>query len=301
MTMPNFLIIGAAKAGTTSLHHYLRQHPEIYMAGPKKELRFFALEGEKLDFRGPGDQKALRFSITDVEAYRRKFDGVSDEKAIGESSPLYIYSPKAPGRIAHYIPDAKLIAVLRNPVERAYSCFLHLVRDGREPLDDFSQALREEEARIERNYEPGWHYKEGGFYYAQLSRYFGLFDRQRIRVYLYEDWKADPTGVLGDIFEFLEVDKRFVPDMSVRHNVSGVPRNKTLHALLTKSSPIKAGIKPLIPTRFRKLVWTNLKNRNLREPPSLSPEVRGQLIETYREDVLKLQALIGRDLSRWLE
>ncbi len=300
MTMPNFLIIGAAKAGTTSLHHYLRQHPQIYMS-PEKELRFFALEGEKLDFRGPGDQKALRFSITDIEAYRRQFEGVSDERAIGESSPLYIYSPKAPGRIAHYIPDAKLIAVLRDPVERAYSCFLQLVRHGREPLDDFSHALREEKARIRRNYEPGWHYREGGFYYAQLSRYFELFDRERIRVYLYEDWKADPVDVLRDVFGFLGVDEGFVPDMSVRHNVSGVPRNKTLNALLTKPNPIKSSIKPFIPARLRNLAWTNLKRRNLREPPPLSPEVRQQLIGTYREDLLKLQTLIGRDLSRWLE
>jgi hypothetical protein len=298
--MPNFLIIGAAKAGTTSLYYYLKQHPEIYMSSVK-EPKFFALEGEKLDFRGPGDRDAHRSSVTEIEAYRRLFEGALNERAVGDASPVYIYSPKALERIKHYVPDAKLIAVLRDPVERAYSSFLHLVRDGREPLDDFARALQEEELRAKRNYAPIWHYKEGGFYYAQLSRYFEHFDERKIRVYLYEDLKTNPTGALRDAFWFLGVDESFVPDVSVRHNVGGVPRNKSLHAFLAGSNPIKAGIKPFIPTGVRKRVAASLKTRNLHRPPQLSPELRRQLIEVYREDILKLQVLIQRDLSVWLE
>lgn len=300
MTMPNFLIIGAAKSGTTSLYSYLIQHPQVY-ASPLKEPRFFALEGEELDFRGPGDLRALRSSVTDLGAYRALFDGVTEERAIGEASPVYLMSEKAPRRIAHYIPDAKLIAVLRDPAQRAYSGYLHLVRDGYEPLDDFSQALREEETRIERNYAPHWHYKEAGFYHAHLSRYLEHFDERQLRVYFYEDLMNDPAGVLRDVFGFLGVDEDFLPDMSFRHNPSGVPRNKTLNAFLMRSNPIKTLIKPLVPSGIRERAVSNVRTRNLRRPPRLCPDVRRRLIEVYREDTLKLQGLVGRDLSGWLE
>lgn len=300
MVMPNFLIIGAAKAGTTALYEYLRQHPQIYMS-PVKETNFFALEGEKVDFRGPGDQEAINsFSITDLESYILQFQGVSNEIAIGEASPLYLYSSKAPERIKFYIPHAKLIAILRHPVERAYSSFLHLGRDGREPLIDFAQALREEKARIENNWEHIWHYQQMGFYYTQLKRYYDIFDRSQIKVYLYEDFKTRPFSILQDIFRFLGVDETFIPDMSIKANVSGIPKKKVMHDFLTKPNPIKTILKPFFPARLRQRIVTDLKNRNLVKP-ELSPEIRKQLIQMYREEILKLQDLIQRDLSKWLE
>lgn len=300
MTMPNFLVIGAGKSGTSSLYHYLKQHPQIYMS-PVKETRFFAFEGEELDFCGPGDLEAHRSTVTDIETYRALFDSVSGERAVGEVSPMYMYAPKSPGRIKHYIHEAKLIAVLRDPVERAYSSFLHLVRDGREPLDNFAWALQEEEFRIKCNYAPLWRYKELGFYYAQLSRYFEHFDGKKIQIYLYEDLKEDPVGVMQDIFEFLDVDESFVPDISARYNIGGVPKNKSLHAFLTKPNSVKAAVRPFVPAGMRRRLGDGLKSQNLRNPPQVSPEMRRQLIEVYREDVLKLEDLIQRDLSGWLE
>src|SRR5688572_7713518 len=130
MVMPNFLIIGAAKAGTTSLYSYLNQHPQIFMS-PVKEPNFFALEGEKLNFRGPGDAQVInRYSITQLESYRAHFKGITQETCIGEASTLYLDHPKAVERIQHYTPKARLITILRDPVERAFSNFLHAVRDG---------------------------------------------------------------------------------------------------------------------------------------------------------------------------
>jgi hypothetical protein len=300
MTMPNFLIIGAGKSGTTSLYHYLRQHPEIYMS-PVKEPKFFAVEGKKLDFRGPNDDEHMnRKSITDVDAYRALFGGVTDEKAIGEASPLYLYSPEAPGRIKHYLPEVKLIAILRNPVDRAFSSYLHCIRDRGEPLDDFAQALQEEERRIENGWGPIWHYKNVGFYSAQLERYFDTFRRDQIKIFLYDDLKGDPTGVLRSIFSFLEVGDTRLPDLSVKHNISGVPRSRLVHELLNKPNPIKSAFRPLLPAKLRKRLNFNLTGRNLVRP-QLSPEVRKQLIDVYSEDILKVQGLIDRDLSRWLE
>lgn len=142
MTMPNFLIVGAQKAGTTSLHYYLKQHPQIYMR-PRKEPHFF--EGMHWDFYRPG---RIMLAVTDLADYQALFEGVTDEKAIGEASASYLYSPKAPTLIKRSIPDARLIAILRNPPDRAYSNFLHCVRGGRESIVDFAEALRVEEERI---------------------------------------------------------------------------------------------------------------------------------------------------------
>ena len=298
MTMPNFLIIGAMKAGTTALYTYLEQHPQVYMS-PVKEPNFFAFEDERMGFLAPQDQEGInRTSVTDIEAYRALFKGVTNEVALGEASHWYLYSPKAPGRIRHHIPDAKLIAVLRDPVERAYSQFLHFVRDGQEPLSDFALAVQEEERRIRNNWAFG-RYASRGFYHAQLKRYFDAFDRRQIKVYLYEDLSADPVGVIQDIFRFIGVDEAFVPEMSVKPNVSGVPRNRTLHALLTRPQRIKAVLQPHLPAGVLRLA-SDLRDRNLAKP-QLAPEVRRQMIEMYREDILKLQDLIDRDLSKWLE
>ncbi len=153
MTLPNFLVIGATKSGTTSLYTYLKQHPEVYM--PMKEPNFFALEGrEPPFFRGPeGWKEPSQKRITDLEGYRTLFAGASGEKAMGEVSPLYLYAPQAAYRIRRYVPEAKLVAILRNPVERAYSAYMHLVREDREPLG-FAEALKEEERRIQSNWGP---------------------------------------------------------------------------------------------------------------------------------------------------
>lgn len=301
--MPNFLIIGAMKAGTTALYTYLEQHPQIYMS-PTKEPNFFAFEDEDLYLRWPDDQKGVnRTSVTDIDAYRALFRGASGEKAIGEASHWYLYSPEAPERIRHHIPGVKLIVILRDPVERAYSHFLHSVRTGTERLSDFAQALREEEAGARKPWDFE-DYVDRGFYYPQLKRYFDTFDRDQIRLYLYEDLNTDPLGLLRNLHEFLGVDETFVTDVSFRRNVSGIPKSRALDAALRRPHPIRHALKLHLPSGMRRRIsksLANLRTRNLVKPPQLSPEVRKQLKEIYREDTLKLQGLIDRDLSWQLE
>lgn len=258
---PNFIILGAAKAGTTALYHYLKQHPQIYVT-PLKETNYFALAGEKLDFRGPGDADYVNsLSITDEAAYRAQFDGVTDEIAVGEASPLYLYHPHAAARIREAVPDARLVAILRNPIDRAYSAFLHLVRDGREPERDFARVLQLEPERIAANWEHIWHLAAMGRYEEQLRRYYDLFPREQIKVYLYRDLRTDQTGVLRDLFAFLGADPDFRPDCTQRYNEATLPAS---------------------------------------ERPPLLPEVRRALQEQLRPDILRLQDLIGRDVSHWL-
>ena len=298
MTMPNFLLIGAAKSGTTSLYHYLRQHPQVYMS-PIKGPRFFAFQGGEPDFRGPGDLKMVSQLITDIEGYRSLFAGVSGEKAVGEASAWYLYVPETAYRIRCHVPQAKLIAVLRNPVDRAYSHFQFRRAQGGEELTDFARALDAEEERVRERWGPDFHYKRMGFYHEQLTRYYELFEPEQIRVWLYEDLKEDPSGVMQDMFQYLGVNDAFVPE-TLRHNVSGTPKSRALQTFIQRPNPLKSFIKPFVPEKMRRRIRVNLRNRNLAKPPM--PEgVREQLTEAYREDILKLQGLLGRDLSSWLK
>lgn len=298
MTMPNFLIIGAPKAGTTALYNYLKEHPQIYMS-PIKEPKFFALEGEEINFQGPRDM--TKDYITDIESYRNLFKNVSNEIAIGEASPWYLHIPQSSQRIHHYIPDVKLIAILRNPVERAYSQFLSLVQRDFEPLTDFGQALAAEAERISNNWSPRWYYKERGFYYTQLQPYFNLFNRDRIKIFLYEDLKSDSSGLVKEVFNFLGVDNTFTPNISRKHNVTRVPKNRSLYRLISQPNPIKSLLRPFLPPNLRRDITSKLTDISVKSKPDIKPEIRHRLIEEYREDILRLQDLIQRDLSQWLK
>ncbi len=302
MTMPNFLVIGAPKAGTSALYSYLQQHPQIFMSAVK-EPHFFSFENEEIKAKGPGDQERLAGTVTRLEEYQKLFELVSDEIAIGEASTTYLSSAKAAERIKYHLPQVKLIAILRNPVDAAYASFLHLRRDGDESINDFALALQQEEERIAKNWEGIWHYKNRGFYYQQVKRYFDIFNREQIRIYRYQDFKNNPVKILQDIFGFLEVDQSFTPDMSEKHNVSAMPKNQALNRLLVKPNPLKSTINLILPQDFRSQIASKIKSWNLSQyqKPQMSLEIRQQLTEEYREDILQLQDLIRQDLSSWLE
>ncbi len=300
MTLPNFLLIGAAKSGTTSLYRYLEQHPQIYANA--KEPSYFAFAGQRVTFAGPGDEAGfVRRMVTDLREYEALFDGVTTEKVYGEASVIYLYQPQASLRIKQCIPGVKLIAILRHPVERAFSSYLHLRRDGREPLTNFMAALQAEEARIKANWEHQWHYANLGFYYTQLKRYYDLFPAEQIAVYLYDDLQQQPDGLGRDIFRFLEVDEEFRLDMSVKYNVSGKPKSGRLHTFLIQPNWIKDMVRPLLPRFMRRRMGLQIKQWNVETvKPELPEEARQYLFNLYRDEIVRLQTLIDRDLSHWL-
>jgi sulfotransferase family protein len=302
VTLPNFLLLGTAKAGTTSMFRYLELHPEVFGASPK-EPKFFAYENEDIRFQGPGDQIKNWLMVTRLEAYQALFAGVTNQKAIGEATAFYLYVPKAAERIRYHVPQAKLIAILRDPADRAYSAYLHLVRDGREPVHNFAQALQLEQSRIAQNYQPAWHYRSVGYYYAQIKRYYDLFPRQQMRIFLYEDLKTNPLKVLKEVFQFLEIDDSFVPDLGVRHNVGAFPRNWWLEKFMLNLLPLRRKVVPRLPRGMRWRVIQGLKKLerwNRIPAPPLPVDIRAQLVAGYEEDILRLQDLLGRDLSAWL-
>jgi hypothetical protein len=263
---------------------------------PIKEPNFFALADQEAGSASPKDGMISRRTrgplkvvrIADIESYRALFQQVVCEVAIGEASPSYLITPGTPERIKHFLPDVRLIAMLRNPVDRAYSAHsLRWLYGGYERAG-FGQAIRD----------IYW-----GFYYIHLKGYFAIFDRAQIRVHLYEDFRADPAWVLQDIFQFLGVSDTFAPDLSVQYNVGGVPKNRVWRVFLQGLGSVAAMFKPLIPVAVRPKtvgMLNRLQGRAFVKPPPLEPAARAELIEVYREDVLKLQDLLQRDLSAWL-
>lgn len=204
MKLPNFLIIGAMKAGTTSLHHYLGQHPDIFVA-PTKETNFFAQESA-LCFTGR--------TVSLPDEYAAQFSAATTQKAIGESSPAYLAVPLAPERIARMLPHAKLIVILRNPIDRAYSHYLMRRRQGREERKTFEDVLSEPDR------DPEHSYTERGFYGTFIERYLKHFPREQLKIFLYEDLVNDPKSVVHACFEFLEVDPDVLVDTNERHNAN---------------------------------------------------------------------------------
>jgi Sulfotransferase family len=294
--LPNFLIIGAAKAGTSSLYRYLGQHPGVFMS-PWKEPNFFSYEGKEIEIGGPLDDDY----ITDIETYSRLFDGVTTEVAVGEASVACLHRAEAPAHIRDRVPDAKLIAVLRDPVDRAYSSFLHLRREGKEPLGDFLRAVDAEESRMRANWNPLYYYTRLGLYSTQLKRYFDQFPREQIRVYLYEDLCTNPLAMMRDMFSYLGVDDRFAPDMSARYNVSMLHRSRRLYEFL-RDPPhrVRSLARVLLPASVRRQTYLRLHRRNTVPAPPLAAEHRARLLPRFEREVLELQSLIRRDLSAWL-
>jgi hypothetical protein len=300
--MPNFLVLGTARSGTTSLYNYLSQHPAIYMS-PIKEPNFFAFTGESTAGRGAGFQKMFDGAVTDPAEYRALFEDVTTETRYGEASTKYLYLPRTVGTIRRYVPDAKMVVVLRDPVDRAYSHFLLTLKDGKEPLADFGKALEAEPQRIREDWDTSHHYANRGYYARQLRRFFDVFPREQFRIYLYDDLKRDPASLMRDLFRFLEVDENFPVDTRTAHHSSRMvrtPKSEFWATAMVKPSRTRTFLKRMLPAPLREPVSRRLHQRATFQPPLL-PEVRARLIAGYREDILQLQELLGRDLSAWLE
>jgi hypothetical protein len=301
LILPNFFIIGADKAGTTGLYETLKQHPNIYMS-PVKEPHFFAFQNEPPISPGPGGGYYHLVTVWRPQEYAMLFSGITNQRAIGEASAGYMRSQLAARRIKQNLPHARLIAILRHPTERAYSNY-NFARGWGEPEPTFEQALAREQERIRDGWFSGIYYKLNGFYYDQLAVYYDLFPHQQLKVYLYEDWKNTPQTMLCDLFRFLEVDDNFIPEIR-QSNVTLFPKSRRLHNLATNSARI-AQLTSFLPTTIRRAIASTIRRIdnqfNLVSPPPLDPETRARLTADYREDILKLQNLIGRDLSHWLK
>lgn len=303
VNIPNFFIVGAAKAGTTSLYHYLRQHPDIFIS-PIKEPKFFSVTANRFPHCGPGDIDVDNTIIKNLNDYLSLFANVSTQKCIGEASAdyLYFHTHVAPA-IKAFNPKAKIIIILRNPIDRAFSAYKHLVRDGRGTLQ-FEDALKkEEEERKKSNYEFIWFYKDLGFYYSQVKTYIEIFGRERVGIYLFDDLKTKPYKVLSDIFNFLEIENNTDIDFFKPYNTSEIPKLKILHEfLINYDHPLKRYMRPILLRILGKERIESIVNYFKRHNQiKIHPDTKSYLINLYRNDILSLQDLLKIDLSGWLK
>ncbi|MBL3658896.1 sulfotransferase family protein [Fulvivirga sediminis] len=297
--LPNLLVVGVAKCGTSSLHQYLEQHPEVYMSHTK-EPRYISSQVTDLPLGGPKDDRVEAWYIKDFDQYKDLFKDVKDEKIIGESSAdTFYFHEKTIPFIKKLYGDPKIIILLRHPVKRSFSAYQHLRRDDREHLS-FEEGLKAEPERIAKNYELIYHYKAVSQYYEGLKAFMDNFSS--VKVVLNEELSSSPSTVMKEVFEFLGVDKNVEVDASARHNMSGVPKSRWLHEFLFEGKKIIVVLRPFVRLFLnkeqRKKVSRKLFERNLTRL-NINKKTQAELFEYYKPDIKKTESLLNRDLSLW--
>ncbi len=298
--LPNFYIAGGARCGSTSLFAYCKAHPQIFMA-PIKEPNYFSYGYGGIPFAGPGRERFYAPAIKDRRTYEALFEGAGDALAVGEASINYMLHPEACAGIRALTPDARLLFVLRQPVERAWSSFQRSRHEGTEKEPDFLAAWHDDERRRAAGHWSSIHrYKS--LYGRHLKVWFETFTREQIKVVLFDDILADSAAVMRDVYGFLGVDPGFVPDTSVVHNRSGEIANPVLRWLWLGTGGLRSVLVPLMPLKWRGRLFPFIaRNQKVRRPKErLDPALRAELTQELRDDILALQDLIGRDLSGWL-
>ena len=284
------------KAATTSLYTYLKQHPDIFM--PKvKETKFFNNFRKDKNFKLQG--KGLK-KISTFKQYHSLFKEVKNETAIGEASPSYIFDENCAKLISQHLPETRIIAILRQPVSRAYSNFLHAKRADSEPERSFVEAFEADNKRIVDNNNPAHYYKAKGCYYNQLKRYYNLFDKKQIKIILFEDIINNPTQTTQGIYNFLGVANSIVPDTSRKTNVSGKPKG-ILGWMLMKLRHYNLLPNIQLSKYLPQFVMRLLFNAVYEKPERLDEQLKKDLTtKHFKSDILKLEKLIEKDLSHWL-
>ena len=300
MTLPDFFVLGAPKAGTTALHAALTHHPGLFMS-PVKEPKFFLCDGPPPTQGGPGDAHSYREWIWRPADYEGLFDAAPPGARRGECTPLYLADPAAHRRIQRAVPDARLVVILRDPVDRAYSNWAHLWADGLEPIDDFVTACAAERGRAEAGWAPFWRYLEIGLYGRQLRHLYTLFPRHQVQVIRYKSLVDDPATTLDAVCRFLGVEEGVIAKAPAK-NVGGyVPPSSYVKALRTvfrHGAAVGAHFPPQV---WRKaslsLQW--LMQRSPEHRPELPAGDRALLIDYFSEDIDIVEQETGWDLSDW--
>jgi hypothetical protein len=302
---PNFFIVGAAKAGTTSLYHYLRQHPDVFMPEDKEPWYFCNL-------REPAPNSAKRYS--DLDAYLTLFADAGDRRAIGEASVSYLTSPGTAERIYARYPDARIIIVLRNPADRVYSWYNFLCQYGVEPGLSLERALADEDRRaaVAAERRETWFVDECILYFnygllaSNIAEFTRCFPKEQIHVALFEDLKARPAEATRAVFEFLDVDPTFTPQRFKVHNPTWFPLSVSLQHQFASRSRLHPFLPNRGPVRFfdRRIVpsvcWLNTVLGQARKQV-FNPSTRRMLLNRYRDDIRETEDLIGRSLQVWLK
>ncbi|WP_214414031.1 sulfotransferase family protein [Sphaerisporangium fuscum] len=301
MALPDFLVIGAPKAGTTALHAALARHPGLYMSRVK-EPKFFLTDGPPPARGGPGDAQTYKEHIWRRPDYEALFDRAPAGALKGESTPFYLYDRQAQRRIRALVPDARLIVILRDPVERAHSNWTHLWSAGLEPVGDVVRACAEEERRIAAGWSAFWHYVSLGRYGEQLEHLFTLFPRENVLFFRYRELVDAPVRTLDRICAFLGVEQGVLRELP-RENVTAHPeptlRHRALSRVLRAGATVGRHLPGALGSRLTEPLEGALQDRARPRRP-LSWEERQALIPLFEDDVALLERVTGEEFGDWL-
>ncbi|MDF0714771.1 sulfotransferase [Muricauda sp. 334s03] len=295
MNLPNFLIVGAAKSGTTTLNYYLDKHSDVLMPTPK-EPKYFSSKFAK--YKGPGDIAFTKKRvISSLDSYKRLFNTSKEYKCMGDSSVdnLFYHTEVIP-EIKSLLGAPKIIIVLRHPVDRAVSAYKHLIRDGREKMS-IEQAIMMEEERLAKGFEFIWGYKKGGFYHDQVKSYMDNFPE--VKVYLFEDLIQNTQEVLDQTCDFLGIPY-IEAEENLKLNASGKAKWQFLNSLLIKDSFLRRMGTKMVGKNAAIKLQSRLQKINLSDI-EISKEEKKSLSRLYTQDLYNLQELIDRDLSGWID
>lgn len=303
MSMPDFLIIGAPKCGTTSLHVALARHPGLFLSRIK-EPKYFLTDGPPPSGGGPGDAATYAGYVWQREQYEALFDPAPQGVLLGESTTLYLRDHAAHVRIAETIPDARLIVVLRDPVDRAHSNWTHLRAAGLEPIGDFLEACSREAERAAAGWGPFWRYLDLGMYGRQLGHLCSVMPREQVLVLIYRDLREQPVPTLDRVTAFLGVEPGVVTDVptaNVTAQVSTSRRNGVLASVVRRawhaSHHSPRALQPALSAAATGLSRLLQREQQVRVP--LTVEERRALVPHFAEDVALLERLTGMELARW--
>ena len=289
---PNLLIVGAAKSGTTSLHNYLKQHPDFFMTDHKEP--HFLINNEI-------GVKRVHKAVTTLSDYQKMFEGSSEYKYRGESSVMYLPFPDITIRnIKKYLnKDVKIIIMLRNPVERAFAGYLHNVRYNTSENLSFEEAIEKSEERYQKTNDmtPDTRYLHVGMYYNQVKKYMDEFGKN-VHVVIYDDYVSNINRSIKRVFDFLKVNN-IEMDTSQRHMVGGwIFKNPILRKLMVSKNGLKSFVKLLLTSSsLRKKIRTIIMRFGTSKTPELTTKMRKFLEDYYRDDIVKLENLIDKDLN----
>ena len=304
VAFPQFFLVGAPKAGTSALHAALTQHPQLFLS-PVKEPKFFLCDGappDPLGQRGPGDAHSAQEWVWRRDRYEALFADAPAGALRGESTPFYLYDRAAHRRIAQRVPDARLVAIVRDPVDRAYSNWMHLWSDGLEPVGDFAAAWALEDERVAAGYAPLWHYRRLGLYGEQLTDLLTVFDREQVHVLRYRDLVDEPEVALARISTFLGVEPLpLAPPApeNVKPFVADTARNRALAQVVRAGASAGARVRPEVWRQASRPLLSVLHSGGASRPV-LDPALRLSLVESFAGDFRLLEAVTGESYDDWL-
>lgn len=297
MNCPSLIIGGAPKSGTTALYYYLMQHPGFFLS-EKKELHFFSRPLLERTIAGPGDRYILAEIPKNFEEYLSYFNRCGKNQISVDISPSYLIFPEAADNIFRQLPDARIVFLLRNPADKAFSQYLHLLGTGREHLS-FKEALKTEDIRQLKGYAAIWHYRKSGFYAQILEHYLRVFGRESVKIFYYEEFHSDPARVLNEICDFVGTEQGFNFEPVTDINRSGAPRSALVAKLFLAPNSFSYLLRRVVPISLGRTVRKFLKERNTGAKPVLSDELRLSLLADFRDDILRVEQLVGRP-SGWI-